>query len=633
MTKPTTNPAGTRGYVYIRTSKDEQDKRSQKERVQRWLDSKELTATWLEDSGARDLSAKRPNFQRLLSLVQDGAVDWVIVAERDRLGFRDAYEYGHFVHLFRSNGVQLWSVADNRDLTGDDRIEPILASLEADKSQHEQKGFADRTLRAKIAATKRGEWVGGKAPYGYDLVAKTQQGVEIYRLVYEAGHYRRIAYYPDGTSRRYDGKNNVPSRDRGVTVYAEISRNTETAGWVRKIYQWYLEGIGVRTIAGMLNELKVPALYSDCWLGPTICHILCNPIYTDGVPSWNKQGGGRFLEVIGGQQVAVPRVNGVAVANRVRKKEDHIRCDTLRPENAIIDRDTWEKAQARTAAIQATPKAERRPRSSDQYFTGLLECGDCKRLMSTWAQVDGYRCSLNAKYSKLCRCNRTSHELIEEVVIEHLSRSETGISWLRDNADQCADYLFAADGSDALTSEFVKGITALWRRAKKEGRKPDGKAWDLKTLRKLYGTTHQKKATQIEADIKAKTAERDRLVKRMGLLDDEGAAVAAVRVNELSRELAVLREQVKPQEDRLDEVRRTLGALLEQHRQVRDCLERSLPKQKGEAVRRVISRIVVVHEERVHGKQRRSEVVEVKIFPHVGPAASFRHESSRVPAR
>ena len=128
-----------------------------------------------------------------------------------------------------------------------------------------------------------------------------------------------------------------------------------------------------------------------------------------------------------------------------------------------------------------------------------------------------------------------------------------------------------------------------------------------------------------------KQAERDRLVARIGLLDDEAADVAAARVNELTRELAALRKQAAPQEDRLDQLRATLTALLEHHRLAREALEQSLPVQKGEAVRRVIGRITVEHREVMAGTQRRSEVVGVRIVPHLGPAADFRGKDSPGP--
>jgi len=626
-----TRPTGTRGYVVIRVSKDDQDRRSQLDRCERWLKERGIKPLEiLSDSGSRDLSAKRPQFQRLLTLVEAGKADWILVSERDRLGYADAWEYGHFIHMFRLNGVQLWSVADNRDLCAGDRYEPMIASMAADKSQHEQKENADRTLRAKFAAVQRGEWVGGKTPYGYDLVAKDRHHIEVWRLAYETGH-TRCCYYPDGTSRRYDGKGNTPGRDKGITVHAEKTLDAAVIGWVKKIFSWHIDGLGPRTIARKLTELKVPALFDSdgVWIGPTIAAMLSNPIYVTGVPHWNKQSQGRFLQLEGGQHVPVARINGRAKTARKRADEDVIRPADDRPENAIIDRDTWEKVQARTRLLASTPRAERRPTSSEYWLTGLLVCADCQKHYTAWAQVEGYRCSTNAKSSNLCRCNRTPHDLMEQIVVDYLGRSEKGIGWLADNAEHSADLFFLAEESQPLADEFAREIGRLWQKAKKEGKTTeDGRGWDWKKLRKLYGPK-QADTDGIEKQITLKEKERNGLLARLGLLEPDGARLAADRVNLLGGEIRVLRERLSPQKDRIEGVRETLRVLLEQTQQTREVLAAGLPKQKAEAVRKVIAKIVVKHEERMAGTQRRSEIVEVTIIPHVGPAEDFPREKVR----
>jgi DNA invertase Pin-like site-specific DNA recombinase len=640
----TLNPAA-RLVTYIRTSKDEQDKRSQSERVERWLAERKLKPVeTLQDSGARDQSERRPQFQKLLALVAARSIDAVVVSERDRLGFKDAWEYGHFIHTFRMNGVQLWCVAENKELTSDDRFEPILASLEADKSKHEQKSLADRTLRAKVTAIRRGEWVGGKPPYGYDLVAKDPHGVEVYRLVYEPGQYRRVCHYPNGVSKRFDGKNNLPGRDKGVVVYAEITRDKAVIAWVRKMYEWFNQGMGVRAIAAQLNDLKVPALYTGMWLGPTITHTLQNSIYWTGVPCWNKAGGGRHLEYLGGQQVPVPKVFGHARKNRVRDAADFVMADQHRPDNAIIDKATWDATQERWRTIKNTPKTQKRPRSKEQYFAGLLYCGDgstngCGKAMSSWAQQQGYRCSTNTQYKRACRCNKTRHDLIEGVVIEHLKKTEPGITWLRDNPEQALELFLAAEESDAPVKEFTQEMTRMWREAKKKGHRPaEGKAWTFKTLRQHYGSPQQKQDTELAATIAAREQERGRLIKRMGLLDDEAAKAMAERINELTAELSELRQKLKPREDRLSSLRDTLVAVLERTRLAREALEEGLATTKREAVRKVIAKIVVEHRPKPHGKQMRSDVVGVRIIPHVGPpthvtGADFPGEMEREPGK
>jgi hypothetical protein len=157
----------------------------------------------------------------------------------------------------------------------------------------------------------------------------------------------------------------------------------------------------------------------------------------------------------------VARINGRAKVGRKRGEQEYIRADKDRPENAIIDRATWEAAQARTKAIAATPRAERRPNSGELYYSGLLYCGDCDKPMTAWRQVQAYRCSTNAKLSTMCRCNRTPHDLIEEIVIHHLERAERGIGWLRAGADESLELFLLAEESDAPAREFTREFTRM----------------------------------------------------------------------------------------------------------------------------------------------------------------------------
>lgn len=66
MTRPT-EPTGKRGVSYIRVSRDQQETARQRDTIGLWLVRLGLTLTHTyEDTGSRDLAAKRPGFQRLL---------------------------------------------------------------------------------------------------------------------------------------------------------------------------------------------------------------------------------------------------------------------------------------------------------------------------------------------------------------------------------------------------------------------------------------------------------------------------------------------------------------------------------------------------------------------------------------
>jgi hypothetical protein len=189
-------------------------------------------------------------------------------------------------------------------------------------------------------------------------------------------------------------------------------------------------------------------------------------------------------------------------------------------------------------------------------------------------------------------------------------------------------------------TEYLKELTRRWREAKQAGRNPpagsDGaRVWMHENLRGLRQAVAPKPA-DLEEQIRAKEQEKDRLAKRLGLVEDEDAAAAvAARMAEVARDLRELRERTKPVLDEFDALRETVKGLLTRTTEVRQEMEEALPRQKGEYIRKIIRQIRVIHQERKMGKLRASQLVGVEIVPAVGQPQTFtdpetfREEGSR----
>src|SRR4051812_13144904 len=110
MSKPNA-PTGRRGAAYVRVSRNQQETARQREDISRWLAQHGLTVGhFYEDTGSRDLAAKRADFQELLRAVEAGMWDWIVIQAQDRFGTKDAHEWGKFLTLLTENGCELWSV-------------------------------------------------------------------------------------------------------------------------------------------------------------------------------------------------------------------------------------------------------------------------------------------------------------------------------------------------------------------------------------------------------------------------------------------------------------------------------------------------------------------------------------------
>src|SRR5690606_8344712 len=127
---------------------------------------------WFEDSDGknpRHRADKRQNFQALLKSVQAGRFERIIVDSQDRFGTKDAYEWGKFMSLLRDHGCELID-SQGRLLSGDDEGAVLTGVVGALTSKREQREKAHRNISGKINYARKGEYQGGYAPYGTDIV-------------------------------------------------------------------------------------------------------------------------------------------------------------------------------------------------------------------------------------------------------------------------------------------------------------------------------------------------------------------------------------------------------------------------------------------------------------------------------
>jgi site-specific DNA recombinase len=124
-----------------------------------------LVRSKYDDGGFSGGNTDRPALQRLLEDLRAGKVDIIVVYKVDRLT-RSLADFAKLVELFDQHGVSFVSVTQQFNTTTS--MGRLTLNVLLSFAQFEREVTSER-IRDKVAASKRkGLWVGGMAPLGYD---------------------------------------------------------------------------------------------------------------------------------------------------------------------------------------------------------------------------------------------------------------------------------------------------------------------------------------------------------------------------------------------------------------------------------------------------------------------------------
>lgn len=278
---------------------------------------------------------EREVLQEILSDAREHQFDVLLTYMSDRIGRQE--EYSFYVATLNQLGIEVWTIKDGQ-LRTEEHIDKLLNYIRFWQNEGESKKTSMRVKDTQKELVKSGKFVGGKAPYGYQLV-------------------------PSGM---------VSNHGRLLKKLEIVEENAQV---VRSIYSLAVsKGMGYEKIAKELNVRNIPAITTDKWKTGTIRSILTNPVYM-GYLAINR------------------RINHNGFIRLDRK--DWIYSEEQIPELVIVSQQTWEKAQeireARKNKINALKKV-----SAEEYeaqynvpfstkgklaLIGLAICGYCgKRL-------------------------------------------------------------------------------------------------------------------------------------------------------------------------------------------------------------------------------------------------------------
>ncbi len=207
-----------------------------------------------DDGGISGGTMERPALQRLLQDIRDRRVDVVVVYKIDRLT-RSLMDFSRIVEIFDANGASFVSVTQAFNTTSS--MGRLTLNVLLSFAQFEREVTAER-IRDKIAASrKKGMWMGGRVPFGYEV------------------------------------------KDRRLVI------NEEDARHVRHIFERYLHLKSVLALTDEVNRAKIKrSSETDApeWSRGKLYYLLANQIYVGKVRHHDRHFDGDHEAIIDAEQ-------------------------------------------------------------------------------------------------------------------------------------------------------------------------------------------------------------------------------------------------------------------------------------------------------------------------------------------
>ncbi len=283
-----------------------------------------------DDGGFSGGTMDRPALARLLADIQAQKIDTIIVYKVDRLT-RSLADFSRIVDVLDAHDVSFVSITQQFNTTTS--MGRLTLNMLLSFAQFEREVTGER-IRDKIAASKRkGMWMGGFVPLGYE---------------------------PDG---------------RTLTI------NEEEAGTVRKVFELYLELGNVRHVKQAADDLGLTTKVRRRGVGESEDKAE-GPIENDA-PASKRSGGGRPLsrgyiyKLLG---------NPLYIGCIAHKGEIH---EGLHP--AIIDLTTWDAVQQKLISNRGRKRSMPSRRTEPSPLMGKLFDSDGRPLTPSHAVKSGRR--------------------------------------------------------------------------------------------------------------------------------------------------------------------------------------------------------------------------------------------------
>jgi len=217
------------------------------ERNPNWELPKSIDVETYLDRGITGTQAKiRDGFMKMIGDAERGRFDMIVTRDVSRFG-RNTLDTLEYTRKLKAMGIQVYFYNDNIRTLQDKDSEMRLTFL-ATFAQEESSKISDRVKSGQYSSRRSGVLYGSGNILGYDRIRKVG----------------------DGDKRNHLGDTSMPT----------FAINPEQAETVRRIYDLYEQGYGLRRIKNeLLKEKRKNSAGAVSWSERTIGSILDNPMY------------------------------------------------------------------------------------------------------------------------------------------------------------------------------------------------------------------------------------------------------------------------------------------------------------------------------------------------------------------
>ena len=307
------------------------------------------------DEGLSGMKAdNRPEFQRMIRMCELHQIDLILTKSVSRFArnVKETLNYTRKLKLlgigvqFEEDGINTLAMADE-----------MLLNTFAAIAQEESKSISQNQRLSIVKRMELGEYIASKAPYGYRLINKK---LEVFK--------------PE-------------------------------AKVVRWIFQAYLNGLSIKTIADTLTEKGVPTRSGqERWKANTITYVLTNEKYI---------GDSLFQKYYGEMTVPFKKHRNYGEMDQYYAKDTH---------EPIVEKSIFYAVQSFLKNRQATFKQEK---NKDRYpLTSRIQCSECGSFYHRKVRsgVIKWVCAKHAADTNACNSSYYSEERIYDGIITMINK-------------------------------------------------------------------------------------------------------------------------------------------------------------------------------------------------------------------